>query len=74
MAYSYPGGSLKQEISAILILSCEREISGGTKYKITTVPGRTRRKPKVKINGVQGPGLNPPREILLGSALFGDST
>ena len=45
VAYSHPGGSLKQDISTILLLSGKRGISSGIKYKISTVPGRTRRKP-----------------------------
>ena len=70
MSNSYPGEFLKQEISAILLFIHAEEISDDTNYKISIVLRRTRRKPTV----IQDPGLNPSRDILLGSVLFEDFT
>ena len=74
MSNPYPGESLKQEISVILLFIYEKEISDGTTYKISIVLRRTRRKPTVISKGVQDPGLNPSRDILLRSTLFEDFT
>ena len=65
---------MKQEISAILLFIHAKEISDDTNYKISIVLRRTRRKPTVISKGVQDPGLNPSRDILLRSTLFEDFT
>ena len=74
MSNSYQGESLKQEINAILLFIHAKEISDDTNYKISIVLRRTRRKPTVISKGVQDPGLNPSRDILLRSTLFEDFT
>ena len=71
---SYSDESLKQEISAVLVFIHAKEISNDTNYNISVVLRRTRRKPTVISKGVQDPGLNPSRDILLRSTLFEDST
>ena len=65
---------MKQEISAILLFIHAKEISDDTNYKISIVLRRTRRKPTVISKGVQDPGLNPSRDILLISTLFEEFT